>query len=171
MKDHPPDLVVSGINRGGNMGEDVTYSGTVAAAMEATLLGVPAIALSQAVGVGKRPHWSTAERYTPEILDRLVRASWPSNVLINVNFPDRVASDVQGYRVVSQGRRKPGGTIVEGSDPAGRPYYWIGSMRDYEEVRPGTDLEATSDGAIAVTPLHLDLTHRPTVQDLKDAIE
>ncbi len=169
MKDKPPDLVISGINRGGNMGEDVTYSGTVAAAMEATLLGIPAIALSQQVPPGANARWSTAEHHAPEVLRRLAAASWPRNVLINVNFPDVPADDVLGIRITSQGRRKPGGKLLEGADPAGRPYFWIATTRAFEEHGKGSDLEAVYGGAIAVCPLHLDLTHHATMRGLEEA--
>lgn len=169
LKDRPPDLVLSGINRGGNMGEDVTYSGTVAAAMEAILLGIPAIALSQHVPPGGNARWSTAERHAREVLERLAAASWPRNVFINVNFPDVPPDEVEGIRVTTQGRRKPGGAILEGTDPAGRPYYWIGTTRAFEEHGQGSDLEAVYGGAIAVSPMHLDLTHHSTLRALEEA--
>ena len=164
MKDRPPDLVLSGINRGGNMGEDVTYSGTVAAAMEAALLGIPAIALSLNVAPGGNARWATAEAHTPEVLRRLAAESWPGNVFVNVNFPDVEPEAVTGIRAASQGRRKPGGAIYEAIDPAGRPYYWITSTRAFEEHAAGSDLEIVYAGGIAVSPMHLDLTHQPTLR-------
>ncbi len=167
MKDLRPDLVISGINRGGNMGEDVTYSGTVAAAMEATLLGIPAIALSQHVPPGGNARWATAEAHAPQVLQQLAAASWPRNVFINVNFPDVPPAEVTGIRVAKQGRRKPGGAILEGVDPAGRPYYWIATARAFEEHSQGSDLEIVYGGGIAVSPMHLDLTHGPTLRDLE----
>lgn len=169
LKDHPPDLVLSGINRGGNLGEDVTYSGTVAAAMEATLLGVPAIALSQNRSGSDRTRWSTAERHAEHVIRKLVSAGWPSGVLINVNFPDVAADDVAGIEVGVQGRRKLGDHLEERIDPVGRPYYWIGPLRREEPSRHGSDLAAIQRKAIAVTPLHLDLTHRSTTKRLRDA--
>lgn len=169
MKDGPPDLVISGINRGGNMGEDVTYSGTVAAAMEATLLGIPAVALSQNVVPGGNAKWETAARHTPEVLERLARCSWPDSVFINVNFPDFAPEEVTGIRITTQGRRKPGGTIKHGVDPAGLPYYWIGTARAFEHHAEGSDLEAVYGGAISVGPMHLDLTHHSTLAALEEA--
>jgi len=155
----PVDLVLSGVNRGGNLGEDVTYSGTVAAAMEATLLDVPAIAFSQCFRDTHPVKWSTAERHAPEVVRRLRRAGWPKGVLINVNFPDRVHGSVQGIEVVRQGRSKLGDHIVERIDPRGEPYVWIGGLKYDEGDDRGTDRGAVRAGAIAVTPIHLDMTH------------
>jgi 5'-nucleotidase len=169
LGDHPPDLVLSGINRGGNLGEDVTYSGTIAAAMEATLLGIPAIALSQH-REGRQTPWKTAETHAPALIGKLIDAGWPSNVFINVNFPTVAADKVTGIEVAFQGRRKLGDDLVERIDPHGRPYYWMGPMRREEASRKGSDLAAVQAGAIAVTPLHLDLTHRGTLRDLKRAL-
>ncbi|MET4699527.1 5'-nucleotidase [Constrictibacter sp. MBR-5] len=170
MKDHPPDIVLSGINRGGNMGGDVIYSGTVAAAMEATLLGIPAIALSQHIPPGGNPRWATAEAHAADVIRRVADARWPDGVLININFPDVAADDVTGVRVTTQGRRKPGGLIQEGKDPAGRPYFWIGTARAFADHAEGTDLETVYGGGISVTPLYMDLTHRTTVDALRKVI-
>ena len=167
MKSTPPDLVVSGVNRGGNLGEDVTYSGTVAAAMEGTLLGVPSVALSQVYADGHPVKWATAEKWTAKVLKKLTAESWPSGVLINVNFPDVTAGRVTGIEVTRQGRRKIGSELVWGTDPRGEPYYWIGAQRREEKYSPGIDLEAISRGAISITPLTMDLTHGPTCKKLK----
>lgn len=168
MTDHPPDLVLAGVNRGGNLGEDVTYSGTIAAAMEGTLLGVPSIALSQVTGDGQPTKWATAEHHGPEVIRRLLSIPWPKNVFMNVNFPNVMAQAVTGIDAAVQGRRKLGDQLVEKVDPRGRPYYWIGPLRD-EEPTPGeSDLSAVAAGAIAVTPLYLDLTHQPTLTTLKE---
>lgn len=171
LKDHKPDLVLSGINRGGNLGEDVTYSGTVAAAMEATLLGVPAIALSQVYPSGDSPDWAVAEHHAAPVIRKLAESGWPDGVLINVNFPAGPLDRVKGSRVVSLGRRKIGDHLEERHDPRGVPYYWIGPMRDETPNRPDTDLAAVLDGYVAVTPVHLDLTDRPTIDMLKPSIE
>lgn len=164
----PPDLVLSGFNRGANLGEDITYSGTVAAAMEATLLGFPAVALSQAAPSEERAKWSTAATHFPRVMQGLASAGWPRNVFINVNFPDLPADEVTGIRVTRQGRHKLGDELVEREDPRGRRYYWIGSMRTEEATRPGTDLAALNAGAISVTPLYVDLTHARTVRALSE---
>lgn len=163
-----PDLVLSGINRGANLGEDVTYSGTIAAAMEATLLELPAIALSQ-LRSGQTVHWQTAAMHAADVVRRLVSIGWPKGVLMNVNFPAVAAGAVKGVRVVRQGRRISGIEVVPATDPSGRPYLWIGDFTSDESVGKDTDLDATRHGAIAVTPLHLDLTHGVALKRLKEA--
>ena len=167
MKSTPPDLVVSGVNRGGNLGEDVTYSGTVAAAMEGTLLGVPSVALSQVYADGHPVKWATAEKWTAKVLKKLTAESWPPGVLINVNFPDVTAANVTGIEIARQGRRKIGSDLVSGTDPRGETYYWIGAQRREEHYRKGNDLEAINRASVSVTPLTMDLTHGPTLKKLK----
>ena len=169
MKDHPPDLVLSGVNRGGNMGEDVTYSGTIAAAMEGTLLGVPSVAMSLVTGHDSAK-WATAEQHAGDVLRMLEKLDWPRNVLLNINFPDVPATSVKGVKIAIQGRRKLG-HLDERIDPRGRPYYWIGPLRDEDLVGPESDLAATSEGFISVTPLHLNLTHAPTLDALRKIID
>lgn len=163
MADSKPTLMLSGINRGANMGDDITYSGTVAAAMEATLLGVPSIALSQYLQPGQPVHWSTAEHWGPEVIRRVCQAGWPRTVLINVNFPDRPHAEVSGIELVRQGKRKIGDELLERADPRGEPYVWIGAQRAEERGEQGTDIEAVLRGAVTVTPLSVDLTHGPTL--------
>lgn len=170
LRDRPPDLVLSGVNRGGNLGEDVTYSGTVAAAMEATLLGVPAIAFSLDFRPGEHPHWSTAEHHAPDTIRWLVRTGWPEGVLINVNFPPGLADDVAGLAVARQGRRKTGNHLLAGTDPRGRPYYWIAGLRPEDEALTGTDLSVVNQGRIAITPIRMDMSHRPTIAALGRAL-
>jgi 5'-nucleotidase len=169
LREHRPTLVLSGVNRGGNLGEDVTYSGTIAAAMEATLLGVPAIALSLDVASGKPPRWDAVEAHAPRVIRALAAAGWPDNVLLNVNFPNRAPDQVGAVRIARQGRRKIGDELGERLDLRGERYYWIGPMRSEEPTRAGTDLAAVHEGHIAVTPLHLDLTHGSTARHLERA--
>jgi len=171
MQKRRPTLVLSGVNRGGNLGEDVTYSGTVSAAMEATLMGIPAIALSQCVDGPNPAHWMTAEEHAPDIIRRLAAIEWPRNVLYNVNFPSCAPGGVTGVRATSQGRRKIGGSLQEGRDPRGRPYYWITTLRNEAEVAAHSDLAAVQDRAVSVTPLYLDLTHRPALRALQGVFE
>ncbi|CAA7623737.1 5'/3'-nucleotidase SurE [Magnetospirillum sp. UT-4] len=166
LKGRRPDLVLSGINRGGNLGEDVTYSGTVAAAMEATILGVPAIAFSQYYGPDQPVRWATAEHWAPEIIRRVTRVGWGRNVLINVNFPDVPHGQVTGIEVTRQGKRKIGDELSERLDPRGDPYIWIGAQRAEDRSTPGTDIEAVTRGAVSVTPLCVDLTDRDTMRAL-----
>jgi 5'-nucleotidase len=167
MKDQRPTLVLSGINAGGNLGEDITYSGTIAAAMEATLLDVPAIAMSQHYDRASGIRWATSEHYAAEIIRRLTAAPWPRNTLVNVNFPDVAPSAVTGMAVVRQGRRKLGDNLTERIDPRGVPYYWIGPMRDEAPNQPGTDIAAVNEGKVAITPIFLDLTNVPALEALE----
>lgn len=166
LKGRLPDLVLSGVNRGGNLGEDVTYSGTVAAAMEATLLGLPAIAFSQQYTATQPVKWATAEHFAADIVRRVTAVGWGRNVLINVNFPDMVAAQVGGIVVARQGKRKIGEEVSERLDPRGEPYIWIGAQRAEERSTPGTDIQAVYSGAISVTPLCVDLTDTRTMQQL-----
>jgi len=170
MKDCRPDIVVSGINRGGNLGEDVTYSGTVAAAMEGTLLGIPALAFSLVTPDGAKSHWKEAEESVINVMNQISSLKFPRGVLLNVNIPDCLASEVTGIESTRQGRRKIGCELLEGTDPRGKTYYWIGAQRDEDRSRPGTDLEAVNRNAISVTPLGLDLTHGPMLKALKGTL-
>ncbi len=168
ITDRPPDLVLSGVNHGSNLGEDVTYSGTVAAAMEATLFGVPAIALSQEVSDHADFSYEPALHFGPEVIKRLITQTWPADVLLNINFPDIAVQKINGVRIVKQGLRNINDNIFEWKDPRGRPFFWIGGVtRDNSPTESDTDLEAIQEGAISVTPLHLDLTHSSTLETLR----
>lgn len=171
IKAGPVDLVLSGVNHGGNLGEDVTYSGTIAAAMEATLFNVPAFALSQCCRNGHPVKWATAEQHAPEIIARLFTKDWPKDLLINVNFPDCLASSVQGYHVTAQGKRKLGDELLERIDPRGQPYVWIGGLRSDDVQQDGTDLQAVAENYISVTPVHMDMTHRPSFERLRRVLK
>jgi 5'-nucleotidase len=167
MRDRPPSLLVSGINLGGNMGEDVTYSGTVAAAMEGTLLHVPSIAFSLAVSNGAAPRWDTAAQMVAEVVQRLVTLPWPGNTLMNVNIPNIPADQVTGIHAAAQGQRPIGDNTVESMDPRGRRIYWIGPNRFDEAIEAGTDIDVVAKGGVAVVPIHLDLTHRAGLEALR----
>lgn len=167
MRDRRPTLMFSGVNSGANMGEDVTYSGTVAAAMEATLLQIPSIAFSQHYSNGNPVRWGTAGAHAAEVVRRLISLPWPRNTLINVNFPDVPPNAVVGIVATRQGRRKIGDAVSERVDPRGRPYYWIGPMRDEAPDRPGTDLHAVIAGMVSLSPIYLDLTNGPALAELK----
>lgn len=169
MKDSRPALVLSGVNQGSNIGEDVTYSGTIAAAMEATLLGVRAIALSQHVENGDPPPWETTQAHIVPTLRRCLAVDWSPGVLLNVNFPAVAADQVTGVQVVRHGKRKIGDELVERVDPRGRPYVWIGTLRGEAEVAEDTDIHVVLSGGVSVTPLHLDLTHRGMLEILRRA--
>ena len=161
--DRKPDLVISGINNGENLADDVTYSGTISAAMEGALAGIKAIALSQALrdaGHG----FAAAEAWAEKVLRPLLTVPIARRTVINVNFPALAPEAVRGIRVVRQGFHDYArGSLVEGVDPRGRPYFWFG-LEDVEHTLDhGTDLEAVNDGFIAVTPLHVDLTHHASI--------
>lgn len=170
LTDRKPDLVLSGINRGANLGEDVHYSGTVAAAMEGTLLGLPTIALSQIFASPDPVKWHTAERFAAEIIAKLTSQGWPRNVLMNINFPDVEPDNVSGVEMTSQGKRKIGDGLVERHDPRGRPYIWIGPQRSGGEAPRGTDIEAVGRGAVSITPLNVDLTDTATLLRFKETV-
>ncbi len=169
MRDCPPDIVLSGVNRGGNLGDDVTYSGTIAAAIEAVILGVPAVAFSQYYEDGTPIHWPTAEHWTPKVLKKLAGLEMPHDTLLNVNFPDVPPKGVKGIEITRQGARKLGDQVHESFDPKGLPYYWIGSMWRDEKFRKGTDLAAIYDSSISVTPLTVNLTDPRMMKKLKGA--
>jgi len=166
-----PDLVISGVNRGGNLGEDVTYSGTVAVAMEGTLLGIRSIALSQAYSsTRQKVKWKTAETHGPDLVRRLVDTGWASDSLININFPDVNHGSVKGVELTTQGRRDVTNLeVVEREDGRGKPYYWYGFRARGGSPKPGGDLHAVANALISVTPLRLDLTDYNAHQKLIDA--
>ena len=162
-----PDLILSGVNRGANLAEDVTYSGTVSAAMEGTLAGYRSIALSQVYareGMGDTVPFAAAEAWGERVLRPLIDAPMPPRTLINVNFPALASDYVKGVKVVEQGFHDYGrAKIVKGTDPRGYPYYWFGLGHVTHTPEHDTDLEAIGDGYITVTPLHLDLTHYESI--------
>ncbi len=165
-----PDLILSGVNRGANLGEDVMYSGTVAAAMEGALAGIPAIALSQRyadTGMGDDVSFDAARGWGERTLRPLLDSPWVPGTVININFPPVPANRVKGIDVVRQGMRDYGRARLEPrSDPRGFPYYWLSLGRIDHALVPGTDLAAVAEGYVTVTPLHLDLTHDASLQAL-----
>ena len=167
MKDARPDLILSGVNRGANLGEDVTYSGTVSAAMEGALAGIPSIALSQSYvrqGMGDAVPFGAAEAWAERVLRPLIAEPMAPRTLVNVNFPALPADEVRGVRVVRQGLRDYGRLrIVRRTDPRGYDYFWFALGPMIETPGHMTDLEAVADGYVSVTPLHLDLTHEPSL--------
>jgi 5'-nucleotidase len=170
MKEAGPDLILSGVNRGANLGEDVTYSGTVSAAMEGALAGVRSIALSQAYsreGMGDTVPFAAAETWAAQVLEPLLGFASQPGTLINVNFPARKPEDVKGVRVCRQGLRDYGRLrIIQRTDPRGYDYYWFGLGPTVETPGHSTDLEAVADGYVSVSPLHLDLTHDASLEAL-----
>jgi 5'-nucleotidase len=160
-----PDIVVSGINKGANMGDDITYSGTVAAALEGTLLGVPSVAFS--VDAKRDFIFSSAADFSREIVTKIVKEGLPKDTLLNVNVPNLEKDDIKGCRVTRQGKRVYGDAIVEKIDPRGRKYFWIGGdALGFEHVED-SDFQALSEGYISITPLHLDLTNYGSIDEVK----
>src|SRR6476469_499240 len=170
MKDSPPDVILSGINRGANLAEDVTYSGTVSAAIEGALAGVPSIALSQLYarqGMGDSVPFAAAEAWGTKVLATLVAEPMPTGTLVNVNFPALAPDEVKGVRVCRQGLRDYGRLrVVQRTDPRGYDYFWFGLGVTIGTPGHTTDLEAVADGYVSVTPFHLDLTHEPSLERL-----
>jgi 5'/3'-nucleotidase len=158
LKDKPPDLVCSGINFGLNLGDDVTYSGTVSATFEGTLLGIPSVAFSQEVGEGFS--FAPAAAFARTLVEILPTEELPRDLLLNVNVP---AGPIQGVSFTKLGRRVYKQSVIEKLDPRGRKYYWIAGTPQWKRAA-GTDFEAVSSGRISVTPLHLDLTYYPGLE-------
>lgn len=152
-----PDMVVSGINAGANLGDDVIYSGTVAAAMEGRFLGLPAIAVSL-VFADRPRHFETAAEAVAMMVERLKSEPLPADTILNINVPDLPWSEVRGIEVTRLGYRHRAEAVVKMDDPRGRPMYWIGPAGEGQDAGPGTDFDAVRRGYIAVTPIHVDLT-------------
>lgn len=168
--DSPPDLILSGINAGANLGDDITYSGTVSAAMEGALAGIRSIAMSQ-VMKQERPVWgdrfAAAREWGPKVIQPLIDAPFEPRTLVSVNFPCLAPEEVQGMRVVRQGFHDYArASVVEGRDPRGQRYYWFGLDAIEHTPDHGTDLEAIADGCVSITPLQLDLTHHSSLAGL-----
>lgn len=167
LKDRRPDLILSGINRGSNLAEDVTYSGTIAACFEGTLLGIRSVALSQAFGPESKPapKWQTPLTHAPGIIRKLLTLKWEPGTLYSLNFPDREPHEIKGVDVTVQGRRDPGLlSLDERRDTWGNPYFWLAYRRSRSQAPEGTDLWAIANGRISVTPLCMDLSHRAGIE-------
>ncbi len=167
-----PDLILSGVNRGANLGDDVTYSGTVSAAIEGALAGIRSIALSQVYekeGMGDAVPFAAAESWGARAIAPLLEVPFAPRTLVNINFPARLPEEVQGIRVVRQGFHDYArGSVVEGTDPRGYRYFWFGLHGIEHTAGHATDLEAIDDGYVAVTPLQLDLTHNASLAALAE---
>lgn len=166
MRSRRPDLVVSGINRGGNLGDDITYSGTVAAAFEATLLGIPALAVS--LEIAREHHFATAAKVAREVAKKVLEYGLPAATLLNINVPDLPWDELAGFRITRQGKRSYSDVVKENVDPRGRHYYWIGG-----EVLPGENIEGSDatlvrDGFVSITPIQLDLTNYRALELLEN---
>lgn len=165
----PPDLILSGINSGANIADDVTYSGTIAAAIEGTIQGVRSIALSQAGDYenGRRFPWSVSEQEALPLLEKLIDIDLPSGTFLNINFPCCEPSEVRGVEVTSQGKADSGLAVEKRNDGRGLPYYWLCFQEHASDFSHGTDLHAIYENFISVTPLKLDLTAYPVQEKVK----
>lgn len=161
-----PDLVVSGVNHGANLGDDITYSGTVSAAMEAMLMGIPGIAVSLACK-GPGAHFEAAAEFAASLAEKVAAEGLPPDTFLNVNVPDLPAEEVRRPLITRQGKRKFEGAIIDKIDPRGRKYYWIGTSEMAFLDLEGTDYHAVTRGHISVTPLHLDLTNYASLETLR----
>lgn len=161
-----PDLVVAGINKGPNMGDDITYSGTVSVAMEGTLLGAPSIAVS--VNAKRDFNFKSAADFTNRLASFVLKNGLPKDTLLNVNVPNLDSADIKGYRMTRQGKRIYGDAVVEKVDPRGRKYYWIGGDDLGFIHSKNSDFLAISEDYISITPIHLDLTNNASFREMKE---
>jgi 5'-nucleotidase len=160
-----PDMVVSGINAGANLGDDVIYSGTVAAAMEGRFLGFPAIAVSL-VFTERPEHYSTAAEAVALLVQQLRKDPLPADTILNINVPDLPLQEIKGFEVTRLGHRHRAEPVVKTTDPRGRPMYWIGPAGPEQDAGPGTDFDAIRRGYISITPIHVDLTRYQALEQV-----
>ncbi len=170
LLEHEPDMVVSGINAGANLGDDVLYSGTVAAAMEGRFLGLPAIAVSL-VSQGEAHHYETAARVTVELVQRLGSHALPADTILNVNVPDLPYDQLQGQISTRLGHRHKSEPVIASEDPRGRPIYWVGPAGAEQDAGPGTDFHTVRSGAVSITPISVDLTHYESIDTVARWLE
>ena len=156
LLDDEPDMVIAGINAGANLGDDVLYSGTVAAAIEGRFLGLPAIAVS--LNGHTATHFETAAWAAKKLVEQLQKSSLPADTILNVNVPDIPIDEVIGFESTRLGRRHKAEPVIKELDPRGRPMYWVGPAGEEEDAGPGTDFDAVNRGAVSITPLQIDLT-------------
>lgn len=159
---HEPDIVVSGINSHANLGDDVIYSGTVAAAMEGRFLGLPAIAVSL-VGGAQSTHYETAARVAVQLVKRLRHHPLPADTILNVNVPDLPWAALTGFEATRLGHRHKAEAVIRSEDPRGRPIYWVGPAGKEQDAGPGTDFYAVNQGRVSITPIHVDLTRHSAI--------
>ncbi|HVF35137.1 MAG TPA: 5'/3'-nucleotidase SurE [Candidatus Saccharimonadia bacterium] len=171
LLDDEPDIVVSGINNSSNLGDDVIYSGTVAAAMEGRFLGLPAIAVSLASRDHKAEHYASAARAALLITQRLVTDPLPADTILNVNVPDRPWVEIRGFEVTRLGHRHRSEPCIKSLDPRGRPIFWIGPPGPEQDAGPGTDFHAVRMGNISITPIHVDLTRYQALEKVSGWVE
>lgn len=166
LRDKKPDLIASGINKGANLGDDIIYSGTVSAAIEGTLLGIPSFAIS--IASRNDFHFETASNFAKSLARYILEKGLPPNTVLNVNVPNVAEQEIKSYEITEQGRRIYSDVVVENVDPRGEKYYWIGGGEPgYDASKEGTDFKAVYDNRISITPLNLDITHYASMTELK----
>lgn len=166
-----PDMVVSGINAGANLGDDVLYSGTVAAAMEGRFLGLPAMAVSLVYGDQAEHHYDTAAEAACMLMAQLTEEPLPADTILNVNVPDVPWSEIRGFETTRLGHRHRSDDVIPLEDPRGRSFYWIGPAGDEQDNGPGTDFNAVRQKYISVTPIHVDLTRYQALDQISQWID
>lgn len=164
--DHDHDIVVSGVNDGANLGDDVLYSGTVAAAVEGRFLGLPAIAISLCTQTGGHGHFDTGAQVGARLIRQLLRSALDRALILNVNVPDLAYADLAGFRTTRLGFRHRSEPVLKARDPRGQPVYWVGPAGREQDAGPGTDFDAVADGFVSVTPLQIDLTRHSALTDV-----
>lgn len=168
LLEQEPDMVVSGINAGANLGDDVIYSGTVAAAMEGRFLGLPAVAVS--LVSTRQGHFDSAAKVILELLERLSCEPVPAETILNVNVPDLPFEELQGWQVTRLGHRHKSEPVIRETDPRGRPIYWVGPAGSEQDAGPGTDFHAVRNGFVSVTPIHVDLTRYDVLDQVRSCL-
>jgi 5'-nucleotidase len=166
LLDEEPDMVIAGINHGANLGDDVLYSGTVAAAVEGRFLGLPAIAVSLAAPNPK--NFAAAGRAVQVLFERLRDSPLPADTILNVNVPDLAWEGIGGFEATRLGYRHRSEPVIQSADPKGRPVFWVGAAGQGQDAGPGTDFHAVDSGRVSVTPLHIDLTRHQAVPALAE---
>ncbi len=169
LLEEEPDMVVAGVNAGANMGDDVIYSGTVAAATEGRFLGYPALAVSITSHTPR--YFETAARVARELIERMQQSGLPPELILNVNVPDLPYDELQGLQATRLGHRHKAEPVIKETDPRGRPIYWVGTAGPEQDAGPGTDFHAVRNGYVSVTPLQVDLTRHGVLTDLHDWLD
>jgi len=169
LLDDEPDMVIAGINAGANLGDDVLYSGTVAAAIEGRFLGLPAVAIS--LNGHTATHFKTAAWAAKKLISQLLSSSLPADTILNVNVPDLPIDKITGFESTRLGRRHKAEPVIKELDPRGRAMYWVGPAGEEEDAGPGTDFDAINRGAVSVTPLQIDLTHYDAIDGVANWLQ
>ena len=170
LENHLPDMVVSGINMGANLGDDVLYSGTVAAATEGRFLGFPALAFSLVTN-GEAKNWNCAAQVVELIVKQLIKSPLYSEIVFNINIPDIPFDEIVGMQATRLGSRHRAEPVIKSKDPQGKPIFWVGAAGPEQDAGPGTDFYAVSQKYVSITPLHVDFTHHDSINKIANWIK